>query len=554
MSINRRDFFSKTGIGVTAYGLGIISPISCSNPKSENSTVNTKINDQQLFIGDDIAIANTVYGKVKGFILRDIYTFKGIPYGEDTAGKNRFMPPKKPKKWEGIKPTVFYGNSAPQDIYDRSPESYSAFVDHWNYDELSEDCLRLNLWTPGIDDKKRPVLVWLHGGGFARGNGIEQDGYNGENISKHGDIVYCSINHRLGPLGFTNLSSVDSKYRDSANVGMLDIIAALEWIQENIENFGGDPSNVTVMGQSGGGAKVCNVAAMPAAKGLVHKGIALSGTSIQGMEESYSQKLGEYILREANLTGSQADQLQNIPWAEYLKISHRAYDKLKKDLKNPELTRGGFAPVADGINIPKNTYFSDSQTQQPDIPILFCSTFHEWNPNRDNPELENISMDELINQLTPHYGTKAKDIIEGYIKDFPNAKPIEIWALISSNRKHVIEAANAKLKQKSPVYLAWFGWKSPLFDGRHRAFHCIDISFWFLNTDLMITHTGGGASPRNLSIKMADALINFMKNDDPNCSSLPTWPLYTKEGIETMILNNVCEVKSDPDGNGRNKI
>ena len=554
MSINRRTFFSKTGIRLTAYSMGIISPISCANSTSENSNVETEKSEQQLFIGEDIALADTVYGKVKGYILRDIYTFKGIPYGESTAGKNRFMPPKKPKKWEGVKPTVFYGNSAPQNIYDRSPNSYAAFVDHWNYDELSEDCLRLNIWSPGIDQKKRPVLVWLHGGGFARGNGIEQDGYNGENISRYGDIVYCSINHRLGPLGFTNLSFADPKYKDSANVGMLDIIAALEWIQENIENFGGDPNNVTVMGQSGGGAKVCNVATMPAAKGLVHKGIALSGTSIQGMDESYSKKLGEYILREANLTENEIDQLQNIPWSEYLNISHQAYEKLKKDLNNPELTRGGFAPVADGMNIPKETYFSNNTTEQPDIPMLFCSTFHEWNPNRDTPDLENISIKELIDTLTPHYGAKTSAIIEGYIKDFPKAKPIEIWALISSNRKHVIEAANAKLTQKSPVYLAWFGWESPLFDGRHRAFHCIDISFWFLNTDLMITHTGGGDAPRKLSIKMADALISFMKTNDPNTSSLPKWPTYTKEGIETMILNDACEVKLDPDGNGRNKI
>ncbi|MGQ8335524.1 carboxylesterase/lipase family protein [Sunxiuqinia sp. A32] len=552
MTINRRNFFGKAGVGIAACSFGAVAPLTaCST--SSISVSDEKLDDQQLFIGENIAVADTVYGKVKGFLLRGIYNFRGIPYGADTSGKNRFLPPQKPEPWTNVRPAVFYGSSSPQDIYDRSPESYGVFVDHWNYDVLSEDCLRLNVWSPALDGKKRPVLVWLHGGGFSRGNGIEQDGYNGENISRSGDVVYVSINHRLGPLGFTDLSSVGGeKFKSSGNVGMLDIISALEWVNANIQNFGGDPGNVTVMGQSGGGSKVCNVATMPAAKGLVHKGVALSGESVRGGNQEYTQKLGEYILKEAGLSSSQINKLQEMPWEKYMDIAYKASSRLQKEGLN--IRRGGFGPIADGINIPKGDYFNAEDSSLPDIPMIFCSTFHEWNPDRDNPELENITMDEVAEKIKGSYGDKSKEIVSAYAKQFPEARPIEIWALIASNRRGIVNAADTKLQQKSPVYMAWFGWESPLFDGRHRAFHCIDISFWFLNTDLMITHTGGGARPRTLSAKMADALLNFLRTGDPNCEKLPEWPKYTSESGETMVLDDTCAVKNNPDGEARKHL
>ncbi|MBN2773393.1 MAG: carboxylesterase/lipase family protein, partial [Prolixibacteraceae bacterium] len=256
MKTNRRNFFQTMGAGAAGLGLASTLPIaSCASPSEENS--NNDSDGQLLFIGDNIAIADTVYGKVKGFILRDIFQFRGIPYGADTGGKNRFMPPQKPKPWDDIFPAVWWGNTAPQIMDGRYANAYASFVDHWNYDDVSEDCLRLNVWTPAIDDKKRPVMVWYHGGGYTNGNGIEQDGYMGENLARKGDVVFVSINHRLGPIGFSDLSGVGGeKYKHSGNAGALDMVAALEWVKENIANFGGDPGNVTIMGQSGGGAKV----------------------------------------------------------------------------------------------------------------------------------------------------------------------------------------------------------------------------------------------------------------------------------------------------------
>lgn len=560
MKSNRRKFFQTVGAG--AAGLTMASaglPVSGFT----SGSINAGAEDGPILqIGDDIAVAETSYGKVKGFVLRGIYTFLGIPYGADTSGKNRFMPPQKPESWSEIRPAVWWGNSAPQIMENRYANAYASFADHWNYDDVSEDCLKLNIWTPAVNDgKKRPVMVWLHGGGYSNGNGIEQDGYHGENLTRKGDIVFCSINHRLGPIGFTNLAGAGGeKYAFSGNAGMMDIVFALEWIRDNIANFGGDPDNVTIMGQSGGGAKVCTVLAMPSAAGLVHKGVALSGSAVQALDKDYSEKLGSYVLAEAGLSAAEIDKLQQIPWKDYLQIAYKAAEKLNKEQPAGGLMRGGFAPVADGVIIPKETYFSDPGAHSSKIPLILCTTFHEMAPSRTDASLENVTLDEVKEKVKNRagfsrgFGDKAGEVVDAYAKAFPEKKPVEIWALISSNRASVIRTAEVKLKQQSPVYLAWFGWEPPLFDGRMRAFHCIDICFWYYNTDLMFSHTGGGARPRKLSEKMSNALLNFMKKGDPNGGGLPEWEKYTSEKGQTMILNDTCGLKNDPDREARRSL
>lgn len=559
MKTNRRNFFQTMGAGAAGFGLASTLPLaSCAAP-AESTPADD--DEQILFIGDDIAIADTAYGKVKGFILRGITQFRGIPYGADTSGKNRFMPPQKPESWDDIKPAVWWGNTAPQLMDGRYANAYSSFADHWNYDDVSEDCLKLNVWTPALDDNKRPVLVWLHGGGYTNGNGIEQDGYMGENLSRKGNVVFVSINHRLGPIGFTDLSGGGGeKYKDSGNVGALDMVAALEWVNENIANFGGDPGNVTIMGQSGGGAKVCTLAAMPATKGLVHKAVPLSGSTTQGMDQAYAQKLGEYVLKEAGLKPSEINKLQEISWKEYILIANKASQKMREEHGESGLMRMGFAPVADGVNIPKGTFYSESGGVSSDVPMMLCTTFHEWGMARTNPELEKITAEEAIEMLKERagfrggFGDKAPEIYNAYAKVFPDAKPIEVMTLVSSNRQSVVETATAKLNQTAPVYVAWFGWEPPMFNGRMRAFHCSDICFWFYNTDLMLTHTGGGARPRKLSEKMSDALLSFMSTGNPNCETLPEWPKFSVENGEVMILNDVCEAKNDPDREARKML
>ncbi|UZR96514.1 carboxylesterase/lipase family protein [Chondrinema litorale] len=556
MKTNRRNFFHTITAGVAGLGITAASPIPSF---IKNKPSNEAGDEQLLFIGDDIAIAKTVYGKVQGFKLRDILQFRGIPYGADTSGKNRFMPPQKPEPWTDTKPALWWGNTAPQQMENRYANAHYSFADHWNYDDVSEDCLKLNVWTPSIaDSKKRPVLVWLHGGGYRNGNGIEQDGYDGENLSRKGDIVFVSINHRLGPIGFTDLSAVGGeKFKHSGNVGALDMVAALVWVKENIENFGGDPANVTIMGQSGGGAKVCILGAMPQTKGLFHKMVPLSGSTTQAIDQSYSQKLGEYVLREAGLSPAEMNKLQEMPWQRYLDVSYKAEAKLREETGGESMFRGGFGPVADGINLPREVFFSDNGGTATDVPMLICSTFHEWGMSRTSPEMENISEEKAIDFLKERagfmggLGEKAPEVYQAYANIFPDAKPIEIMTLVSSNRNGVVNTANAKLQQNAPVYVAWFGWEPNLYNGRMRAFHCLDICFWFNNTDLMLTHTGGGARPRKLADKMSSSLIQFMKTGNPNGGGLPEWDKYTAKEGEVMVLNDECELMNDPDREAR---
>jgi para-nitrobenzyl esterase len=560
MKSTRRKFFRTMGAGAAGLTLGstAVSLASCAAPAAKKEEEEGQI----LFIGDNIALVDTQYGKVKGYQLRGINYFLGIPYGADTSGANRFMPPQKPKPWTDVFPAVWWGNSAPQIMEKRYANTYASFVDHWNYDDVSEDCLRLNVFTPAINDgKKRPVMVWLHGGGFTNGNGIEQDGYYGENFSRLGDVVFCSVNHRLGPLGFTNLAGVGGeKFAASANVGMLDLVAALEWVRDNIAGFGGDPGNVTIMGQSGGGAKVTTLTAMPSAKGLYHKAVVLSGAGIRSGDKEYSEKLGTYILKEAGLKPGQIDKLQQMSWQEYYTIATNASAKLSKDFAPPAGMRMGFSPVVDGTYLPQHPYYPDAAPSAADVPMIICSTLNEMSPSRTDATLEAITLDEVKGKVKERagfgagYGDKAGEVVEAYAKAFPEKKPVEIWSMLMGNRQSAIALADAKSKQIPPVYLAWFWWQPPLFDNRMRAFHCSDICFWFYNTDLMLTHTGGGARPRKLSEKMAGALLNFMKTGDPNGGELPGWAKYSTANGETMILDDVCEVKNDPDREARKSL
>lgn len=545
MKTNRRKFLQNASLSAAAIGVGtpaVAFEIGTSNDKDE----------QILFVGDNIAVAATSYGKVRGFILRGINSFLGIPYGADTSGANRFMPPQKPKAWEDVLPTVWWGNTAPQNMEKRYANAYASFVDHWNYDDVSEDCLKLNVWTPAINDgKKRPVIVWLHGGGYTNGNAIEQDGYHGENFARKSDVVFVSINHRLGPLGYAHFGAAGEKFAASGNVGMLDCVAALEWVRDNIKNFGGDPGNVTIMGQSGGGAKICVLTAMPSAKGLFHKGVVLSGASLKAVEKDQAEKLASYVLKEAGLTFNDMEKLQQMPWQQYYEFATRALTKFRQDMKLPMVGGGGFGPVVDGSYLPQHPYSPAPAPTAASVPLLICSTFNEFSPSRTEASLENIDLNGVKEKLKDRFADKTESIVNAYAKSFPDKKPIEIWSMITSNRQNSIALANEKAKQAAGVFVAWFGWQPPLFDKRMRAFHCSDICFWFNNTDVMLTHTGGGARPRNLSNKMSEALTNFMRTGNPNGGSIPRWPNYTTTNGETMILDDTCLVKNDPDREAR---
>ena len=547
MKASRRDFIQSLGLGSASLSLGHYNGYS-------KDSKSLSLDDQQLFVGDNIAVANTQYGKVRGFILRGIHTFLGIPYGADTSGSNRFMPPQKPNPWTETRPAVWWGNTAPQIMDNRYANQYASFVDHWNYDDVSEDCLRINVWTPTLDQKKRPVILWLHGGGYTNGNAIEQDGYHGENLSRFGDVVFCSINHRLGALGYSQLSAAGG-HPASGNVGNLDMVASLEWIRDNISNFGGDPGNVTIIGQSGGGSKVTTLMNMPSAKGLFHKAVALSGSSLSGTNKEFAEKVGLKIMEEAGLKPGDIKGLQKLSWREYIDVANKAAAKMGDEAKRMNIARAGFSPVGDGQYLAAGEFFKDSSHFSADIPLLINTTFHEQSPSRTDALLETITLSGVKEKLKTRFADQTSNVVDAYAKNFPEAKPIEIWALINSNRKNAIATANVKSGQKkAPVYVSWFGWQPPLFDGRMRAFHCDDICFWFYNTDLMLSHTGGGKRPRALSEKMAKSFLNFVRTGNPNGGGLPNWKPYTSEKGETMILNDQSMLALDPDREARKSL
>ena len=252
--------------------------------------------------------------------------------------------------------------------------------------------------------------------------------YNGENLARLGDVVFCSVNHRLGPMGFSNLAGVGGeKFAASGNVGVMDLVAALEWIRNNIANFGGDPSNVTIMGQSGGGAKVCTVTAMPSAKGLVHKAVVLSGATTTLGDKEYSEKLGSYILKEAGLTASQISKLQEMPWQEYYALANSASAKLAQETGRGGMM-GGFSPVVDGIIIPQHPYSPEPSPTASDIPMIICSTTNESSPSWTDASLENISLDEVVERLkgsagfSAGFGDKAKEIVDCVCTGIPRSE------------------------------------------------------------------------------------------------------------------------------------
>ena len=253
------------------------------------------------------------------------------------------------------------------------------------------------------------------------------------------------------------------------------------------------------------------------------------------------------------------DKLQAMPWRDYLAAATRASQKLSQEL-GPGGLRRGFNPVVDGAVLPQDPYHPEPAPTAAAVPMIICSTFEEQSPSWTDSTLEDVTLAQVVEKLQkragfgPGFGDKAQEVVDAYVKAFPGRKPVEIWSLASSNRQSAVALADAKSKQPAPVYISWFGWQPPLFDGRLRAFHCIDICFWFHNTDVMFTHTGGGARPRKLSTQMARSLLQFMRTGDPNGGGLPSWPRYTTARGETMVLDDVSVVKNDPDREARKAL
>jgi para-nitrobenzyl esterase len=513
----------------------------------------SKGGDDAIVAGNDVAVTNTDNGQVAGYIHKGIYTYKGIPY----ATAERFMAPQKPAPWKGIRSSRAYGPVCPTDVTTQVNDP-SEFAYHHDWGYSSEKCQVLNVWTKGLNDgKKRPVMFWIHGGGFTAGSSVELPSYDGENLTRKGDVVVVSINHRLNVLGFLDMSAYGDKYKSSPNAGMLDIVAALQWVKQNIAQFGGDPDNVTIFGQSGGGGKVSTLMAAPSAKGLFQKAIVQSGSYVNNfLDNAIAKRVSAALLEELNLQPAQADSLKTVPYDRLYAASKKAIkkvsDALKAEGKNLPGFGLGWGPILDNNFLPYQPGDAAALALSKDVPLLVGSTKNEIFASAMNPALKEYSMDSIKTYLQKTYGDKTDAYMAEVKKTYPNStlKPTDYVDIDLRFRPGVIKQANAKsASAAAPVYTYLFTWQSPVLDGTLKAIHCMDLAFQFNNIDRCEEMTGGGKAAYTLANRISQAWINFATKGDPNNKDLPTWPKYTEANGATMIFDNQCEVKSNPDKN-----
>jgi hypothetical protein len=502
----------------------------------------------EIIASSETAVAQTESGKVGGFLQDGIYIYKGIPY----AKAERFMPPQPADKWEGVRSSRMFGPTCPQAVRMGWGADEHAFAFHWDDGYPGEDCLRVNIWTPGLNDgKKRPVMVWLHGGGYAAGSGQELPSYDGFNLAKKGDAVVVTLNHRLNVLGFLDLSAYGDKYAKSGNAGLLDLVAALQWVNKNIAAFGGDAQNVTIFGQSGGGGKVSTLLATPSAKGLYHKAIVQSGSMLRTMDAKYSRRIGAAVMDELGLKASQIDELQQMPYERLLAAGEKAVAKVKAEAEKEDGISTfifGWAPTVDGDVLPAQPFDPQAPAQSKDVPVMIGTTLHEFTMSTYVPAFRTITKEKAVEFLKQRYGDRTDDFLAAFEKAYPGYRPKDLVDVDFVFRPGAVEQARLKAAQQgAPVYMYMFAWESPVLDGMFRSTHCMEIPFAFNNAMVHASMTGGGAEAQALAEKMSGAWLNFARTGNPNAEGLPQWDAYTEEGGATMFFNNRCEVKHHHD-------
>ena len=499
----------------------------------------------QLVTGEEVAVTSTTQGKVRGYINNSVYTYKGIPY----AVAKRFEAPQKPAPWTGVRSSMTYGPVSPLMTPTTSVQDEGEFVFHHDWGYTSEDCMRVNVWTPGINDgKKRPVLFWIHGGGFAAGSSQELPSYDGENLAKKGDVVVVSINHRLNILGFLDLSAYGEKYKHSANASIVDIKAALEWVRDNIANFGGDAGNVTIFGQSGGGAKVNTLMAMPGAKGLFHKAINQSGAFRSNMlDKQTTQNITAELLKVLNLQPSQVDSLQTIPYAVLTDAGNKALAataaKMKAEGKPAPGFGLGWGPSVDSEDLPYQLLSKEALELSKNVPLLIGTTKNEFAPFM-NGQFSKAPLDKIMGVIKTQRGDKADAYLAAVKKAWPaDTKPSDLLDIDITFRPGAVFQANEKAAlNAAPVYMYLFSWQSPVMDGKFKAVHCMDIPFVFNNIQRCAEMTGGNKDAYALADKISSAVISFARTGNPNHKGLPNWPAYNATNTATMHFDNKCEV------------
>lgn len=512
--------------------------------------------------GQDLkfVVAETSFGKIRGIVKHGIRTFKGIPYGASTGGTKRFMPPADPDSWTGVRDALEYGHSAPQSApaapHSTStdprpapgPSIFAALgVSGAKSTGEGEDCLVLNVWTPAVNDgRKRPVMLWLHGGGFGSGSG-SSPANDGTNLALRGDVVVVTINHRLNVLGFANFSEFSPDFAASGDIGMLDIVHALKWVKVNITQFGGDPNTIMIFGQSGGGRKVETLLAMPSAKGLFHRATIESGVAIKVVSRDLAIQNAEKLLTKLGIPKTDVHKLQMLP----LELIMAAYFEVVREMGKVDLNVVGFSPTVDGNILPQHPFHPAASLVSADVPVMIGCTRTEWTGLVNNDAasfyLNEDGMQERIKELL---GDKSVDMIDLYRKIIPNATPSDIFFLIASDYNY--GAPTMKIAErraalgKAPVYLYYFTWETPVQGGLLKSPHNLEIPFAFDNVQISVGLTGGGLEAMALADKVSDAWIAFARTGNPNTPKLPYWPIFDAKDRATMVINDTSKVIGDP--------
>jgi len=526
--IGRREFVKSSLVGAAALG----SPLG-----------------RAMFIPTDSAspVVATKYGRVVGGSANGVCTFKGIHYGANPEGAMRFMPPVPPKPWSETAEALNYGDLAPQNLSGATGSDIRvAMGDIFGPGKVSEDCLVLNVWTPSLTHGRRPVMVWLHGGGYTGGS----DGaptYDGTNLARKQNLVVVGINHRLNVFGYLYLGEIGGpKYADSGNVGMLDCVLALEWVRDNIAHFGGDPNNVTIFGESGGGGKVSVLMAMATAKGLFHKAIVESGSALRVSTADEADAAARKYLAQLKIAPDRVDDLQKVPMADML-AAMRA-------MTGPNSIRLG--PVVDGRSLPRQPFDPDAPTQSASIPVLIGTNGTESTALLGIADASLFSLDEadmrakLKSYLHANDDAQVDSLVAVYKKDRPGATPSDIYFAVTTDRMmrmNAVKQAERKAAQGSaPAYMYIFDWRSPVLGGKLRSPHGIELAFVFDNTDKTMGMNGTGADLAPLAEKVSAAWAGFARTGNPNAPGLPRWPAYDASTRATMIFNDECKVVNDP--------
>ncbi|HTA44563.1 MAG TPA: carboxylesterase/lipase family protein [Bryobacteraceae bacterium] len=483
-------------------------------------------------------IADTTSGKIRGTVVDKVYAFKGVPYGASTAGAGRFMPPSKPQPWTDVKDTVEYGHRSPQQPGMLEIPEVAATS---GQGPMGEDCLVLNVWSNGLKGgKKRPVMVWFHGGGFASGSG-DYTMYNGANLARKHDVVVVTTNHRLNVFGYLYLADIGGeKYANASNAGLQDMVLSLEWVRDNIANFGGDPNNVTIFGQSGGGGKVATLMATPSAKGLFHKAICQSGASIKGVSRANATRAAETLLTKLNLKHDEIGKLQNMP-----------FEQLTAALQSAGVGFG-LGPVVDGKTLPHDPFDPGAPEESATVPLLIGTVEEEVNffPTTQLDPIDDADLQKRVKQATRADDSTAEKLIAMYKKDRPKKSNVEISQIISTDAGFSAsvrtEADRKAMQAKAPVYKYYFTWQSPVRDGKLRSFHTLEIPFVTANVDEAKSMTGTGQDRYTLSDKMSGAWTSFARTGVPSAKGLPKWVPFTVDQRATMIFDNETRLVNDP--------